>query len=83
MRILIRTSKWATWARTLGSLAVPLAVIPVLLHRERFITSDVFLVVALAAALLALLGVLVSLIALGRLWHTGDRAGAGRWPGWC
>jgi hypothetical protein len=35
MRILIRTSKWAIWARRFGSLALPLAAIPVLMHRER------------------------------------------------
>jgi hypothetical protein len=73
LRILIRTSKWATWARRLGSLALPLTIIPPLLHRERFITSDVFMIVVLVAALVALLALLVSLVALARLWHTGDR----------
>ena len=73
MRIFIRTSKWATWARRLGSLCEPLTVIPVLLHRERFITSDVFMVVAEAAALLSLLTLLISLIGLVRLWFSGDQ----------
>lgn len=72
MRILIRTSRWAIWARRLGTLALPLVVIPVLLHRQRFITSDLFLVAVLLAGLVAALALLVSLIALGRLWHTGD-----------
>lgn len=73
MRILIRTSKWAILARRLGSLAVPLTVIPVLLHREHFIASDIFLIVAVLAALVAALAVCVALIAFVRLWFTGDK----------
>lgn len=73
MRILIRTSKWAILARRLGSLAVPLTVIPVLMHREGFIDSALFLVVALFACAVACAAVLVSLAALARLWHTGDQ----------
>lgn len=73
MRILIRTSRWAIWARRLGSVAVPLVVISVLLHRFRLITSDLFLVAAEAAGLVALIAVLTALIALARLWQTGDR----------
>lgn len=73
MRILIRTSKWAIAARRLGSVAVPLVVVSVLLHRFRLITSDLFLVAALVAGLVALLAVAASLIALARLWQTGDQ----------
>ena len=73
VRILIRTSKWAILARRLGSLAIPLTVIPVLLHREHFIPSNIFLVAALLAALVAALAVIVALFALVRLWHTGDQ----------
>nr|WP_295883084.1 DUF1499 domain-containing protein [uncultured Devosia sp.] len=73
MRILIRTSRWATWARRLGSVAVPLVIISVLLHWLRLITSDLFLVAALAAGAVALLAVLTALIALARLWQTGDQ----------
>lgn len=73
MRILIRTSRWAIWARRLGSVAVPLVVISLLLHRLRLITSDVFVVASLASGLVALLAVLIGLIALARLWQTGDQ----------
>jgi uncharacterized protein DUF1499 len=73
VRILIRTSKWAILARRLGSLAIPLTVIPVLLHREHFIASNIFLVAALLAALVAALAVVVALFALVRLWYTGDQ----------
>ena len=60
-------------ARRLGSVAVPLVVISLLLHRLRFITSDQFLVAALASGLVAALAVLASLVALVRLWRSGDR----------
>ena len=73
MRILIRTSRWATWARRLGSVAVPLVITSVGLHWLRLITSDLFVVVALAAGAVALLAVLAALIALARLWQTGDQ----------
>ena len=73
VRIRIRTSKWAVLARRLGSLAVPLTIVPVLMHRERFLESNLFLIVALFACLVAVLAVLASLIALARLWHTGDQ----------
>ena len=60
-------------ARRLGSVAVPLVIISVLLHRFRVIASDVFLVVALAAGLVALLAVLAAIVALARLWQSGDQ----------
>ncbi len=73
MRILIRTSRWAIWARRLGSVAVPLVIISIALHRLRMITSDVFLSAAGAAAIVALLAVVVSVVALAHLWQSGDR----------
>ncbi|MET3896884.1 heme/copper-type cytochrome/quinol oxidase subunit 4 [Devosia sp. UYZn731] len=73
MRILIRTSKWAILARRFGSLAVPLTVIPVWLHREHLIPSDIFLIAAVLAALVAASAVCIALLALIRLWHTGDQ----------
>lgn len=73
MRILIRTSKWAIWARRLASLVLPLVVITVALHWQRLITSDVFLVAAAVVGAIAVLTLLVSVLALGRLWHTGDQ----------
>lgn len=73
MRILIRTSRSAILARRLGSIAVPLVVVAVLLHHLRLITSDLFLVAILAAGLVALLALLTAMLALGRLWQTGDQ----------
>ncbi len=73
MRILIRTSKWAILARRLGGLAVPLVVLPVLMHRERLMDSPSFHIVALVAFAVAALALLVSLIAIVRLWYTGDQ----------
>jgi hypothetical protein len=73
VRIRIRTSKTAIWARRLGSLALPLVILPVIMHRERLLDSAAFLAVALFACAVAALAVVVSLIALVRLWHTGDQ----------
>jgi len=73
MRILIRTSKWAIWARRLASFAVPLAVIPVILHRQQVITTEAFHTMALVALIVAGLSLFLSLGALVRLWITGDR----------
>ena len=39
MRILVRTSRWAIWARRLGNFALPLAVIPILMHRAEAINT--------------------------------------------
>jgi hypothetical protein len=73
MRILIRTSKWAIWARRFGSLALPLTIIPVFLHREQMIGSSDFAIVEVVAAGVAALAVFLALGAFGRLWITGDR----------
>lgn len=73
MRILIKTSKWATWARRLGSVAVPLVIISVAFHRLGVITSEQFLAAAGSAALVALTSAVAALIALAQLWQSGDR----------
>lgn len=73
MRIVIKTSKWAIWARRLGSLTIPLLVLPVLLHHLRLIDSPGFFVAALVGLAVSLMALLVSLVALVRLWYTGDQ----------
>ena len=73
MRILVRTSKWAVWSRRIGALALPLALIPVLLHRERIVTSGDFVIIETIALGLATLAVVAALVAFARLWVTGDR----------
>ena len=73
MRILVRTSKWAVWARRFGALALPLAAIPVLLHRGHLITSDNFVVVETVAMALAAAAIVMAFIAFVRLWFTGDQ----------
>jgi hypothetical protein len=73
MRILVRTSKWAIWARRFGALALPLAGIPVLLHRAHLITSDNFVVIEAVAMGLAALAAAAALVAFARLWFTGDK----------
>jgi hypothetical protein len=73
MRILIRTSKWAVWARRTGALALPLAAIPVLLHRAHVVTSDNFITIETIALGLAALAVAMAIVAFVRLWFTGDQ----------
>ena len=73
MRILIRTSKWAIWARRFGSLALPLAIIPVFLHRERLILSTDFAIIETAALIVAGIALFLALGAFVRLWITGDQ----------
>jgi len=73
MRILIRTSKWAIWARRLGSFAIPLLVIPLVLHRARLIESQTFIALEAVTLCVATLALVAALIAYGRLWVTGDQ----------
>lgn len=73
MRILIRTSKTARWARRIGNLALPLTVLPVFMHRLRLVDSGTFHLIEITALVAALAGLVVSVAAFTRLWHTGDR----------
>jgi hypothetical protein len=73
MRILIRTSKWAIWARRLGSFAIPLLVIPLVLHRARLIEAPTFIALEAVTVCMAVLALVAALIAYGRLWVTGDQ----------
>jgi len=73
LRILLRTSRTAIWARRLGSVAVPLVIISILLHRFRLITSDVFTVAALVAGAIGAAALIISILALARLWQSGDQ----------
>jgi hypothetical protein len=73
MRVLIRTSLPALWSRRLGSLALPVAILPVFMHRERLVTSSEFVTIELVALGLAGLAVVLAVIGFFRLWFTGDR----------
>ncbi|MDB5507406.1 MAG: hypothetical protein JWR75_2044 [Devosia sp.] len=73
MRILVRTSKWAIWARRLSSFALPLLVFPVLLHHLRLVDSTAFEFIGTIALAVTLLALAVSLSALVRLWNSGDQ----------
>lgn len=73
MRILVRTSQWAIWARRIGSFAIPLAVIPVFMHRSGAIGSTPFEVTEAVAIGVALLAFALSIGAFARIWTTGDR----------
>lgn len=72
MRILVRTSRWAIWARRLGSFALPLALIPILMHRGRSIGTDTFEIIEIVAIGVAVAAFLTSIFAFVRIWVTGD-----------
>lgn len=73
MRILIRTSKTAIWARRIGRIAIPLVVLPVGMHHLGLIDSPSFFTVAMLALGVSALAVLVGGLALIRLWFSGDQ----------
>jgi hypothetical protein len=72
MRILIRTSRWAIWARRLGAFALPLTLVPILMHRANAIPSGTFEIVELVAVAVAAMALVASLVGFSRLWTAGD-----------
>lgn len=81
MRLPIRTSRWATWSRRLASLALPLFVFSVGMHRAGMVSSNDFLALLGAVQLLAILAIISAIVGFVRLWYSGDkgwgRAGLG------
>jgi hypothetical protein len=73
MRILVRTSRTAIWARRLAGLSLPLAIVPVFLHYQRAIDSGRFQLVETIAFATAVLALLLSVLAMIRLWRSGDK----------
>lgn len=73
MRILIRTSRWAIWARRLGSFAFIVALIAIFMHRTQVIASDAFTLTLIIVSVLAPIAVICALIGFVRIWFTGDR----------
>src|SRR5690554_6924625 len=73
MRILVRTSKLAIWARRLATFALATLVVAIVLHMLGQLSTDVFEIVLAIATGVAALAVLLAFIAYVRLWFTGDR----------
>lgn len=73
MRILIRTSKTAIWARRIGRIAIPLIILPVGMHHLGLIDSPSFFIVAMLALATSALAAIVGFLALIRLWFSGDQ----------
>lgn len=73
MRILIRTSKTAIWARRIGRIAIPLVILPVGMHHLGLIDSPSFFTVAMLALATSALAAIVGFLALIRLWFSGDQ----------
>ncbi|MCF6325778.1 MAG: DUF1499 domain-containing protein [Devosiaceae bacterium] len=72
MRTFTRTSKLAIWSRRFGSFALPIAIIPVWMHRNQLLNSETFQILLMSAVTLALLAVFIGIAAYFRLWQTGD-----------
>jgi hypothetical protein len=73
MRILIRTSKWAIWSRRIASFALPLAIVPIFMHRGGMISSETFHVIMGTAIFCALVAMVMAISSFARLWVTGDK----------
>lgn len=73
MRIFIRTSRFAVWARRLGTFGVPLLALSILLHVFGQISTTVFEVCLALATLAGGLAVLLAFVSYVRLWFTGDK----------
>lgn len=73
MRVNIRTSRWAIWARRLASFAIPLLVFSVVLHRGQIISSEIFTILLCCVFVLAGLTILATCVSFVRLWNTGDK----------
>ncbi len=72
MRTFTRTSKLAIWSRRFGSFSLPIAIIPVWMHRNQLLNSETFQILLMSAVTLALLAVFIGIAAYFRLWQTGD-----------
>jgi len=72
MRNFTRTSKLAIWSRRFGSFSLPIAIIPVWMHRNQLLNSETFQILLMSAIALALLAVFVGIAAYFSLWQTGD-----------
>lgn len=72
MRIPVRTSRLAIIARRMASFALPLIIIPVFLHRNKTIDSEMFSLIVAIGMGFAALGLLAGSAAVVRLWFTGD-----------
>jgi hypothetical protein len=73
MRVPIRTSKWATAARRLAGVALPLVVVSIFFHRAGAMPTVAFELVAAVGTLLAALAIVAALVAFVRLWISGDK----------
>lgn len=73
MRVIIRTSKWAVWARRFGRLALPVALIGVAFHHTGSLSSETFTMVLALSVLIATAAVAAGITGLIRIWVTGDQ----------
>jgi hypothetical protein len=73
MRILVRTSKAAIWARRLATFSLATLVVSIALHMMGQLATDIFETILAIATAIAALGVFLALCAYVKLWISGDR----------
>lgn len=73
MRILVRTSKVAIWARRLALFGAAIIIISTGLHYFEQIAADVYKISLVIGSVCAALAFLTGIAAYIRLWFTGDR----------
>lgn len=73
MRVIVRTSKWAIWARRFGRLALPVALIGVAFHHTGSLSSETFTMVLALSVMIATAAIAAGITGLVRIWVTGDQ----------
>ncbi len=76
MRIVLRTSKFATWSRRLASFALPMIVFSIFMHRAGHLDTQIFRIIIILASILAILAIIFAFIAFIILWFSGDKGWA-------
>ncbi|MCF6343223.1 MAG: DUF1499 domain-containing protein [Devosiaceae bacterium] len=73
MRIVLKTSKLASWSRRLGSIAFPVLAFSVFMHRSGSIDSETFHLIVFLGLATASLAIIFALISFIILWFSGDK----------
>lgn len=73
MRKIIRRSKLASWSRRLGSIALPILVLSIFMHRSSSIITETFQLILSISFIIAFLALISGTIALIQLWFSGDK----------
>ena len=72
MRIVIKTSKLASWSRRLSSIALPALFFSIYLHRDGSLDSETFNLILSLITATAFVAIIFALLAFIVLWFSGD-----------